>query len=60
MNKPVVAVTMGDPAGVGPEITVKTFAETRAYDRSQPFVIGTVASLEQAREETGVIWNSPA
>ena len=27
MNKPIVGITMGDPAGSGPEITIKALAD---------------------------------
>ena len=44
-DKPV-AVTMGDPAGIGPEIIVKTFADP---DFAEPaVVIGDVAMLSRA------------
>ena len=29
MKKPLIAVTLGDPAGIGPEIVVKTIADKR-------------------------------
>ena len=29
--KPVLAITMGDPAGVGPEITMKLLYEYRGH-----------------------------
>ena len=54
MSKPLLAVTMGDPAGVGAEIVVKTFANAHIFDHAQPFVIGSVACLKQAVEQTGV------
>ena len=28
-RKPIVAVTMGDPAGIGPEVVRKTLADPR-------------------------------
>ncbi len=31
MGKPVVAITMGDPAGIGPEIIVKALTSGDAY-----------------------------
>ena len=48
--EPLVAVTMGDPAGVGPEIIVKTFAEPDFTERNRAVVIGDVAILERAVE----------
>jgi len=54
MNKPLLAVTMGDPAGVGAEIVVKTFADRKIFERAQPFVIGSAACLQQACVQTGI------
>ena len=31
MNKPIVGITMGDPAGSGPEITIKALEIGRAH-----------------------------
>lgn len=50
---PVLAVTMGDPAGVGAEIIVKTLSEKRVFDRAQPVVIGSLRCLELAMWQTG-------
>lgn len=48
MNKPIVGITMGDPFGNGPEITVKALADSSIYDRCRPVVIGDVSSMEYA------------
>ena len=48
MNKPIVGITMGDPAGNGPEITVKALAHAGVYDRCRPIVVGDAKMLEQA------------
>lgn len=47
-EKPLIVVTMGDPAGVGPEIVVKCLAEGSAYERIRPLVVGDAAVLEKA------------
>ncbi len=39
-RKPVIGITMGDPAGGGPEITIKALSQKSLYDRSCPVVIG--------------------
>lgn len=39
-EKPIVGITMGDPAGNGPEITVKALAHEELYDRCRPIVVG--------------------
>lgn len=40
--KPILAITMGDPAGIGPEIAAKSFADFTIYDRCRPLLIGNV------------------
>ncbi len=39
-EKCILGITMGDPAGSGPEIVVKTLASQEMYDISRPLVIG--------------------
>lgn len=51
--KPVLAVTMGDPAGVGAEIIVKTFADSVALDHARAVIFGSVDCLEAAMAQTG-------
>ena len=53
-RKPTMAITMGDPAGIGPEITLKTIQDERIHDICDPFVIGSADSLERAAEIQGV------
>ncbi|RKZ50259.1 MAG: 4-hydroxythreonine-4-phosphate dehydrogenase PdxA [Candidatus Parabeggiatoa sp. nov. 3] len=40
MKKPFIAITQGDPAGIGPEIVVKSLSNPKVYEVSQPVVIG--------------------
>jgi 4-hydroxythreonine-4-phosphate dehydrogenase len=51
---PLVAITMGDAAGTGPEIIAKSLAlpELRAFCR--PVVIGDAAAITRALQFTGV------
>ncbi|MDY6970753.1 MAG: 4-hydroxythreonine-4-phosphate dehydrogenase PdxA [Thermodesulfobacteriota bacterium] len=37
---PLIGVTMGDPAGVGPEILIKALAERAIYDFCRPLILG--------------------
>lgn len=53
MTKPLLAVTMGDPAGIGAEIAVKTFSNPEIFRRAQPFIIGSVECLQLAMKQTG-------
>lgn len=46
-DRPRIAITMGDPAGVGPEIIIKMFQNQSVYDFSCPLVIGDAAFLNE-------------
>ncbi len=48
MNKPILGITMGDPFGNGPEITVKALSDGGLYQRCRPVVIGDVCCMERA------------
>jgi len=48
MSKPILAVTMGDPAGVGPEVIVKAWADSRVHEVCRPVVFGHPQMLEKA------------
>lgn len=52
--RPIIGITMGDPAGIGPEITVKALAQKEIYDICIPVVIGEVSVLESVVEYTGL------
>ena len=46
--KPITAITMGDPAGIGPEIVLQTMLDDQIHACCRPFVIGSRAMLERA------------
>ena len=48
MNKPLIAITMGDPCGCGPEIIVKALQNPEAADRCISFIIGDRLAMERA------------
>ncbi|PTM56553.1 4-hydroxythreonine-4-phosphate dehydrogenase PdxA [Desmospora activa] len=50
--KPVIGITMGDAAGIGPEIIVKSLATASIYERIRPIVIGDAKQLQKAIELT--------
>lgn len=54
MNKPILAVTLGDPAGIGPEITLKALSDSRVYERCRPIVVGDALMLENAKRFEGI------
>ena len=47
-GKPLAAITMGDPAGIGPEVTAKALMEQSVYERCRPFVIGSAPAMQDA------------
>lgn len=47
MTKPTIAITLGDPAGVGPEIVVKSLLGPQLYEVCQPLVIGDQTVIAQ-------------
>ena len=49
---PVIAITMGDAAGIGPEVIVKALAHPEVYEECCPVVIGDIARLQQAQAIT--------
>ena len=52
-KKPIVGITMGDPAGTGPEITIKALADPALYDDCRPIVVGDGRVMEQAARFVG-------
>ena len=54
MYRPLIAITMGDAAGVGPEIIMKSLAHAELYDACRPLVIGDAGRLRQAGRIAGV------
>jgi len=56
-QKPVVAVTVGDPAGVGPEIVVKALANQTVWDACLPVVVGDLEVVKRAAKMVGVEHN---
>ena len=53
-EKPKLAITMGDPAGIGPELCVKSLARPETYQICSPVIIGSLSPLQKAAEVTGL------
>ena len=47
MKKPIIGITMGDAAGIGPEITCKALKNASIFQVCRPFVLGDVGVLRQ-------------
>ncbi len=46
--KPILAITMGDPAGIGPEIVVRALSHKETYEKCRPIVTGDAAVMKEA------------
>src|SRR5687767_11731810 len=60
LKHPLIAVTMGDPAGVGPELCVRLLAEAELAAHCTPVVFGDYAVLERAAKAIDVPLRAPA
>jgi 4-hydroxythreonine-4-phosphate dehydrogenase len=47
MKKPIVAITMGDPASIGPEIAVKALLDKKITSICKPLIIGDASVFNQ-------------
>ncbi len=54
--RPFIGITMGDPAGIGPEIIVSALTEKTMYDQCRPLVVGNIDVLSRA---AGVVGRKP-
>ena len=54
MIKPLVAVTMGDPAGVGPEVCLKLLANEEVRELARVVVFGDAGILSDCARATGL------
>ena len=50
MDRMIIGLTMGDPAGIGAEITVKALNSTKVYQKCIPVVIGDYVAIKDAIE----------
>ena len=47
-ERPFLAITMGDAAGIGPEVTAKTLVDPAMYEKCRPFVVGNADAMNAA------------
>ncbi len=52
-ERPILGITMGDPAGIGPEITVKALADETLYEKCRPIVVGDPGVMKAALAVAG-------
>lgn len=48
VNRQIIGITMGDPAGIGAEVTVKALKSRKVYEQCIPVVIGDYEALKDA------------
>lgn len=48
--RPIIGITMGDPASIGPEITLKALARAEIYEKCRPLVVGDISVMQKALE----------
>ena len=53
-ERPVIGVTVGDPAGIGPEVVIKALGEPTLYNEVKPLVFADRSVLEQTVKMLGV------
>ena len=53
MKRSLIAVPIGDPAGVGPEIVAKSVASQEVFDAADCIIIGDKAVMENAVKMVG-------
>ena len=54
MWKPILAITMGDPASIGPELCLQAMGDPSVYDSCKPLVIGDACILRRTMQLPGI------
>lgn len=52
-DRPLLAITMGDPSGIGPEVVLKALTHEDVFERCRPLVLGDKRILERAGKAVG-------
>ena len=53
IKRPIIGITMGDPAGNGSELSVKALTDPKVYEECRPIIIGDANCMEQAVKIAG-------
>ena len=53
MAKPIVAITIGDPAGVGPEVVLKALKHPEVRKACRPLILGDLGVLQRVQRQKG-------
>ncbi|MFN8580638.1 MAG: 4-hydroxythreonine-4-phosphate dehydrogenase PdxA [Gemmatimonadaceae bacterium] len=57
MSRPTLAITLGDPRGIGPEVVIKALADPRVRDAVHPLLVGPTGTGMTVDESVGA-WTS--
>lgn len=52
-DKPIIAITIGDPAGIGPEVTAKALTSDEVWACCRPLVVGDAGVMAKASALAG-------
>ena len=58
--RPIIGITMGDPASIGPEITIKALSEQSVYEKTRPIVIGDISVMQKALDTLNKVYPAGA
>ncbi|WP_295772525.1 4-hydroxythreonine-4-phosphate dehydrogenase PdxA [uncultured Mucilaginibacter sp.] len=53
-EKPIIGITMGDPASIGPEIALKALTERKIYEICRPLIVGDAGVFNHIIEKIGL------
>lgn len=53
-SRPILGISVGDPGGIGPEITAKALNQRKIYDLARPLVVGDFRVMEDVLRFTDV------
>ena len=54
IGRPVLGITVGDPGGIGPEITAKALSQRDIYETCCPLVVSDAGIMEDVLRFTGL------
>jgi 4-phospho-D-threonate 3-dehydrogenase / 4-phospho-D-erythronate 3-dehydrogenase len=54
LHRPTIAVTIGDPAGIGPEVVLKALSSHEIHDLANWIIVGDKAALEKTSKTCGI------
>ena len=53
-DRPIIAITLGDPSGIGPEVVVKALAHPEVLAACHPLIIGNAPLVEKTIRDLGL------